>query len=105
MEANDQVDSREEILSRIQQVRDDIRNLGVRRLSLFGSFHHGDPTPNSDVDVLVEFEEGEKNFDRFMELSYLLEEVLGREVELVTRESLSPYIGPRILEDLEDVEI
>ena len=103
--ADDQAESREDVTARIKQIGDEIRDLGVRRLSLFGSFHHGDPTPDSDVDVLVEFEEGEKNFDRFMELSYLLEEVLGRDVELVTRKSLSPYIGPHILEDLEDVEL
>jgi predicted nucleotidyltransferase len=50
---------------------------------------------------LVEFEEGRKTFDNFMQLSFLLEEVLQRHVELVTLESLSPYIGPHILREVE----
>ena len=40
-----------------------------------------------------------------MAASFLLEEKLGRSVELVTREALSPHLGPHILEDVEDVEI
>ena len=55
----------------------------------------------SDVDLLVEFEEGQKSFDNFMHLSFLLEEVLQRRVELVTLEALSPYIGPYILREVE----
>ncbi len=53
------------------------------------------------IDLLVEFESGKKTFDAFMELSFYLEEILQRKVELVTVESLSPYIGPHILEEVE----
>ena len=59
----------------------------------------------SDVDLLIEFAPDEKSFDNFMAASFLLEEKLGRSVELVTREALSPHLGPHILEDVEDVEI
>lgn len=44
-------------------------------------------------------------FDNFMEVSFLLEDLLGRKVELVTPESLSPYIGPHILREVESVDI
>ena len=81
----------------------EIRALGVSRLALFGSVLRGEARPDSDVDILVEFSPGEKTFDRFLELSELLEERLERRVELVTLEALSPFIGPRILTEAEDV--
>jgi predicted nucleotidyltransferase len=76
-------------------------NLGVRRLGLFGSFARGEERPDSDIDILVEFAQGKKSFDAFMQLSFLLEELLGQPVELVTVESLSPYLGPHILKEVE----
>jgi predicted nucleotidyltransferase len=81
--------------------RADLLTVGVKRLGLFGSFVRGDQATRSDVDLLVEFEEGRKTFDNFMQLSFVLEEVLQRRVELVTLESLSPYIGPHILREVE----
>ena len=65
----------------------------------------GEQHPGSDVDILVQFEPGQKSFDNFIGLAELLEELLHRRVELVTREGLSPYIGPRILADVEDVPL
>jgi len=58
---------------------------------------------DSDVDLLVEFVPGAKTFDRFVRSCELLEERLGRRVELVTRESLSPSVRPRILAGAQDV--
>jgi len=74
---------------------------GVKRYGVFGSFVHGEQTDRSDVDILVEFEPGQKSFDNFMQLAFFLEDALGRRVELVTPESLSPYIGPHILREVE----
>ena len=81
----------------------EIRRLGVSRLALFGSVLRGQTRPDSDVDLLVQFAPGAKSYDRFLALSELLEERLGRRVELVTTEALSPFIGPRILSEAEDV--
>jgi predicted nucleotidyltransferase len=75
----------------------------VRRLALFGSVLRDEARPDSDVDLLVEFTPGQKNFERFMALADLLEATLGHSVELVTTESLSPYIGPHILAEAADV--
>ena len=60
---------------------------------------------NSDVDILVAFEPDQKTFDNFMDLSFFLEDLLGRPVDLVTVEALSPYIGLHILEEVEYVAI
>jgi predicted nucleotidyltransferase len=81
----------------------EIRALGVARLALFGSVVRNEARPDSDVDVLVQFAPGAKTYDRFLALSELLERRLERRVDLVTTESLSPYIGPRILAEAQDV--
>lgn len=80
-----------------------LRSLGVRRLGLFGSFRRDQPTPDSDVDLYVEFAPGEATFDHFMDLGFLCEDLCGRRVEIVTPNSLSPYLGPHILKDIEYV--
>jgi predicted nucleotidyltransferase len=95
--------TREEAIALIRSVEPRIRELGVRRISLFGSVARGEAHPYSDVDLLVEFDPDQKTFDRFMALGELLENVLARRVELVTTEALSPYIGPHILAEATDV--
>lgn len=82
-----------------------IRSLGVKRLGLFGSFVHDNQKPESDVDLLVDFDPRKKTFDNFFELSVLLEQILRRRIEWVTRQSMSPILGPYILNEVEDVEI
>jgi uncharacterized protein len=95
--------SRQQAVDLLAASESEIRALGVARLSLFGSVLRGDARPDSDVDLLVQFSPGAKTFDRFLALSELLESCLGRRVELVTTEALSPFIGPRILAEAQDV--
>jgi predicted nucleotidyltransferase len=97
------VRTRVDVLERIREAEAEIRSLGVRRLALFGSFARSEAHSDSDVDLLVEFAPDQKSFDRFNRLYDLLEERLARHVELVTTEALSPYIGPHILAEAEDV--
>ena len=80
-----------------------ILGLGVRRLALFGSVQRNTARADSDVDLLVEFQPGLKNYDRFLALADLLERVLARPVELVTPESLSPFLKSHILAEAQDV--
>src|SRR5439155_22425810 len=94
--------NREWTIDRLRAAETEIRRLGVRRLALFGSVARGEARSDSDVDLLVEFAPGQKNFDRFMALSELLERLVGHPVELVTFESLSPFIGPHILAEAAD---
>ncbi|MFN8067120.1 MAG: nucleotidyltransferase family protein [Vicinamibacterales bacterium] len=75
----------------------------MARLALFGSVLRDQARPDSDVDLLVQFAPGAKTYEHFLALSELLEERLGRHVELVTTEALSPYIGPRIMAEAQDV--
>jgi len=93
------------VVSIIHEHQGQLKQLGVKRLGLFGSFVSEQQDSDSDVDILVEFEEGRKSFDNFMQIAFLLEDLLGRRVELVTPESLSPYIGPHILHEVEYVPL
>jgi len=95
--------SREEAVERLMASEREIRALGVERLALFGSVLTGEARPDSDVDLLVQFSPGAKTFDHFLALFDLLEERLEHRVELVTTEALSPFIGPRILSEAQDV--
>lgn len=97
------VASKAGLLRRLTAIAAAIRGLGVRRLGLFGSFRHDRPTLDSDVDLYVEFTPGKAAFDHFINLSFLCEERCGRRVEIVTPNSLSPYLGPNILKDIANV--
>lgn len=99
------VQTKEHILSLIQEHQSQIRHWGVRRLGLFGSFVRGQQRGDSDIDVLVEFESDYKTFDNFIHVAFFLEELFGRRVELVTPEALSPYLSPHILREVEYVLI
>ncbi len=93
--------SKKDVLAQIKGNRSRLRAFGVRRLGLFGSFVQGNQNAGSDVDILVEFDPAHKTFDNFIDLAELLETLLGRPVDLLTPESLSPHIGPRILDEAE----
>jgi len=95
------VQNRSHVLKLLDAHQEQIRAFGVKRCGLFGSFVRQDFTAQSDVDILVEFEPGEKTFKNFINLAFFLEELFGRKVDLVTVESLSPYIGPYILQEVE----
>lgn len=95
--------TKEEVVERLERVRSRVQALGVRRIALFGSVVRGEARPDSDVDLLVQFDPAHKTLGSFMSLSFLLEEVLERRVEIVTTEALSPFIGPHILREAEDV--
>lgn len=99
------VQTKEQLLAVIRGHGSRVREFGVRRCGVFGSFVRGNSTAHSDVDFLVEFETGKKTFDNFIRLAFFLEDILGRPVEIVTPESLSPYIGPHILREVEDVTL
>ncbi|MEX1027604.1 MAG: nucleotidyltransferase family protein, partial [Candidatus Paceibacterota bacterium] len=99
------VHTKEEIHERLRHVGPELRELGVERLGLFGSFLRGDSHDGSDIDLLVEFAPGRKSFDSFMNVSFRLEDILRRHVELVTKESLSRHIEPSILQEAEYVSL
>jgi predicted nucleotidyltransferase len=71
----------------------------VSYLGVFGSYIRGEQTNESDLDVLVEFDEAPGLFE-YIELEYYLSDLLGVKVDLVTRTGLKPNIGKHILNEV-----
>ncbi|HET6516536.1 MAG TPA: nucleotidyltransferase family protein [Thermodesulfovibrionales bacterium] len=72
----------------------------VLRIGVFGSFARGEEKDDSDIDVLIEFEERYETFDNFMDLKYFLEDLFGRKVDLVTMDALRPQLKDDILREV-----
>lgn len=68
----------------------------MKRIGIFGSFARSEQTRSSDVDVLVEFVDGQATFDNFMQLVYVLEDLFGRKVDLLTVRGIDKYIRSRV---------
>ncbi len=81
------------------------RRYGVRRLALFGSVLRDDFGPQSDVDMLVEFEPRRTPGLGFFRLEEKLAALLGRRVDLNTKASLSRHFRDRVLFDARDVYV
>lgn len=80
-----------------------IKKLGAKRIGIFGSFLHNNNHAESDVDLIVEFENGKKNFSNYTGLYQFLTEILRRKIDFLTPESLSPYLESKILKDIQYV--
>ena len=82
------------------------RERGIRRLALFGSVIRDDFTPESDVDVLVEFEPDRiPGLFGFAGYQLDLSKLLGREVDLRTPDDLSNYFRDEVLSEAQDVYV
>lgn len=92
-----------DIIQFLQKHHAELQNFGVNDLGIFGSFRRGDNTEQSDIDILVVFQPDKKNFHNFMDLCFFLEDNLGRKIDLLTPESLSPHFGQKILDEVEYV--
>ncbi len=75
-------------LALIEAHASELRELGARRVGVFGSFARGEAGPGSDVDVYVEFEDPKRTFDNFFAIHEMLESLFGRRIDLVTDKSL-----------------
>ena len=95
--------TRETLLSVLREQADEIRErFKVRSLGLFGSFANDEARVDSDIDMLVEFEQ--PSFDNYMDLKFFLEDLLGRTVDLVMKDTLKPRIKQRILKEVKNVQ-
>ena len=99
------IQTKKELLDTLARHHSVLQNYGVIRYGIFGSAVRDEIDSDSDVDLLVEFFPGKKNFINFSELGFFLEELLERPVDLLTPSSLSPHLGPAILEEVEYVPI
>ncbi len=89
---------KEEVIRLIKENYEEIKKFGVKKIGIFGSVARGEAREDSDVDILVVLSEpiGLRIFD----LKEFLESILGKEVDLVSEEAISPYIRPYIEEEV-----
>ena len=93
----------QEIQSRLKTHREVLRKYTVRKIGLFGSYARGEQRVDSDIDFLVRFDK--PTFDNFMDLAFYLEQVLGKEVELITDGSVSLNLKPYIEREIQWYEV
>jgi uncharacterized protein len=82
-----------------EKIADFCRKHGIRKIAFFGSVLRDDFMPESDVDVLVEFEPGHTPGLAFFTMQRELSEILGRRVDLNTAGDLSPYFWDEVLSE------
>jgi predicted nucleotidyltransferase len=82
--------------------REILKKYRVKSISLFGSYVRNEQKKESDIDFLVDFQEGATLFD-FVELQDSLSELLAKNVSIVSKRGLSKYIGPYILKEAEPI--
>lgn len=89
------------ILVMLKTNKPKLERLGIKNVGLFGSYLRDEQSKGSDIDILLDFEADAENFDNYMAACDLFEELFKNErVEIVTKNGLSPYIGPKILEEV-----
>jgi len=97
--------TKEDIISLIQESKTKLGSLGVKSIGLFGSFVRGESSSQSDIDILIEFDSDGMTYDNFIDTCFFLEELLSHKVEVVTADSISPYIKPYIMKEVEYVPL
>ena len=92
--------TRQDILSSLRTVKGDVvRDYSVKSLGVFGSVARDEQTDESDVDLLVEFSRP-VGFVTFMRLEHFLSDRLGKQVDLVTPDTLKPVIRQDVLAEV-----
>jgi len=94
--------TKDEIKNIILKNKEILKKYKVKSIALFGSYVRNEQREDSDVDLLVEFEED--TYHNFINLIFTLETLLKNEVTVVSIEDLSPYIRPYILRGVEKIE-
>ena len=98
--------SKKSIKEEISSNRLLMRQYGISKIGLFGSYSRQEQKKGSDIDILIDFQQDKETFDNFMAVCDLLDHIFkGHKVEVVTTGGLSPYIGPHILNEVEYVQI
>lgn len=93
--------TKEGILDTIKNHKKNIERFGVKNVGLYGSYVRAEQTPESDIDILIDLDPEYEKFDNYMALCDYLESLFqGEKVEIVTKSGLSPYFGPKILNEV-----
>ena len=89
-----------EILRVLRENKGKIKAFGVKRIGIFGSFARDEATEKSDIDVVVEFEKGKATFKNVCGLVDFLEELFGREIDLLTPDGIESIRIKHVKEEI-----
>lgn len=93
--------TKENIISLLKTHKSELSRYGVSNIGLFGSYLRNEQSKQSDIDLLIDFEPEKENFDNYMAVYDLFENLFKNErIEIVTKNGLSKHIGPKILKDV-----
>jgi len=96
--------TKDNILKTLKSNKLTLSKFGIRNVGLFGSYIRNEQSSVSDIDLLIDFEPEKENFDNFMAVCDLFEKIFENEkIEVVTKNGLSPHIGPKILNEVQYV--
>jgi predicted nucleotidyltransferase len=90
---------REEVITRLKAHEAELRNLGVRHLYIFGSTARGTARDNSDVDLFFDYEKGRFGLFELMEVKEAASKILGRDADVLTRDSIHTLLRQGIEAD------
>ena len=93
--------SGDKILMKIRRHSDRLKLYGVESVGLFGSFVTSSQHVDSDIDILVQFRPGKKNFDNYMDLKFFLEKLFHKKIDLVIKEALKNRIKNKVLSEVQ----
>jgi len=89
-----------DIIASLKQIKEDLsQRFAVKEIGIFGSVAREEQTDASDIDLLVEFSRP-VSLVTFMRLEYYLSDILGNKVDLVTFDSLKPFIQQDVLSEV-----
>ena len=94
--------TKEKIKETIREHKEILKKYKVKSVALFGSYVRNEQKEDSDIDLLVEFEKD--TYHNFINLIFSLEELLKKEITIVSKEDLSPYIQPYVLKEIERIK-
>lgn len=98
--------TKQDIFKTIQDNKEIIKSFGVTQIGLFGSYVRNEQTETSDIDFLVDFYKEKKTLKNYIDFCDKLENLFSNnKIDIVSKKGLSKYIGPRILEEVNYVEI
>ncbi len=93
--------NKEYILATLRNHKPELTKLGITDIGLFGSYLRGEQSATSDIDILIDFDPEMENYDNYMAVYDIFEQLFKNEkVEIITKNGLSPYIGPSILKEV-----
>lgn len=76
-----------------------LMNFGIKKVFVFGSYARNEEDENSDIDLIVEFED-QKSLLQYVEIENDLSERIGIKVDMLTENSINPYIYSQIKEEM-----